>query len=147
MAARQARGQGQQVLFHDLVFQRAAGAFAFNDHRVKFVELKNFGKIVQLPGKGHQRKARQLFVFKHIVVKGGQELPAFNQRVILVFLVGFDQAEADVHRVQKLLEFRQSADGDRGGKFGGVLPGQAVFAENFLPFNHPHAPSEIFLSI
>ena len=137
MQARQAGGDGFQVLMIDLIFQRTAGhALHFGNDRMQLVVLKNLGKVMQLPGKGHHGKAGQILVLEHVVVKGGEQLARFHQRVTLAFLKGFDQAETDVHGIQKGLELRQRAAGQRLGKRFGVLPGQAVLAENLLPFEH-----------
>ena len=137
MNARQARRQSLNVQVNDLIFQRAAGAVRLGDDRVQFVELKYLGKIVQLAGKGHQGEARQVLVFEHVVVKGGQQLAPFHQWIIFIFLIGFDKAETDMDGVQKALETVQVADGNRFGQRRGILPGQPVFAENLLPFYHP----------
>ena len=137
MNARQARRQSLNVQVNDLIFQRAAGAVRLSDDRVQFVELKYLGKIVQLAGKGHQGEARQVLVFEHVVVKGGQQLAPFHQWIIFIFLIGFDKAETDMDGVQKALETVQVADGNRFGQRRGILPRQPVFAENLLPFYHP----------
>ena len=137
MHAGQARGQGFQILAVYLVFQRAAGqAFLFHGDGVQLVVLENLGKVVQLARKGHQGKAGQVLVLEHVVVKGGQQLAGFHQGVVLGFLIGLDQAEADVHGIQKGLELGKRAARNGFGKSLGPLPGQTVFAENLLPFDH-----------
>lgn len=136
MHAREAGGQCLEILYHDLIFKRATGSIFFGNDIVQFVELKNFGKIVKLPGKSHHGKTRQVFVFKHVAVKGRQELARFNQRVAGVFLIGLDQAQPNMHCIQKMLEFFQIADVDGGRYMAGVLPLQSVLREDFLPCNH-----------
>ena len=137
MNARQARRQGLNVQINDLILQRAAGAVRLGDDRVQLVELKYLGKIVQLAGKGHQGETRQILVFEHVVIKGGQQFAPLHQWIIFIFLIGFDKAETNMDGVQKTLESVQVADGNRFGQRRGILPRQPVFAENLLPFYHP----------
>ena len=134
--ARQAGGQGLHVAGKDLVLQRAAGAVGFHDDGVQFVELEGLGKIVQLAGKSHHGEARQVLVFEHVVVERGQKFAAFHQRVVLVLLIGLDQTEADMHGIEKALEFVKTRDDDRLGCRIGILPVKAVLAEDLLPLDH-----------
>ena len=134
--ARQAGGQGLHVAGKHLVLQRAAGAVGLHDDGVQLVELEGLGKIVQLAGKGHHGKARQVLVFEHVVVERGQKLAAFHQRVAFVLLIGLDQAEADMHGVEEALELVKARDGHRPGCRIGILPVKAVLAEDLLPLDH-----------
>ena len=68
---RQTGGKGLQVLPHYLIFQWAGGPFTFCYYGVELVELEYFREIVELAGKGHHGKARQVFIFKHVIVKRG----------------------------------------------------------------------------
>ena len=136
LGAGQTRGKGLDVLLHDLLLQRAGGPALAEEHGMELVELEYLGKIVELARKGHQGEARQVFVFKHVVVEGGQKLAALHQRIVLEFLIGAHEAVTDVDGVEKALERAKVAQGDGIGKGGGVKPGVAVLAENILPANH-----------
>ena len=137
MQARQAGSQGLQILMVYLAFQRTAGhALHLGDDRMQLVVLEDLGKIVQLPGKGHHGKAGQVLVLEHVVIEGGEQLARLHQRVALGLLKRLDQTETNMYRIKEGLELRKGAARQRLGKRFRVLPGQAVLAENFLPFEH-----------
>jgi hypothetical protein len=87
------------------------------------VELKDLLKVVHGPVKGHKAESGEILVLVQVGFKGGQELLGGDEGIVFELAVGAEQAELDMHVVQKSAEIFKCADGQGVPQGGGILPG------------------------
>ena len=106
------------------------------DGQMELVVLKDFGKVIEVTSKGHERKAGQVFKLKHVAVKGRQQFAALHKGIVLFCLKGFDKAEANMHSIKKAFQRFKVPDGAMKVWCKGRAPVKGVLREYVLPGYH-----------